>query len=65
MARVEDVPGFRVVVTWDGRRIDVKANCPLHVQLVMLDTGHAIVLNKFASGGPGAQEIARQLRGEA
>ena len=65
MPEVQDVPGARILIVWDGKRIEMRANVPAHVAVLMTAAAARLALDKFLGGPAGARDIASILRGES
>lgn len=65
MPDVQEIPGSRVLIMWDGKKIVVRANVPPHVALIMTDAAHELALRKFLSQGGTAADLVRAMKGES
>ena len=63
MAKIEEVQGARVLVVWNGNRIELRANVLPLVQIAMLEGALKIALESFFRRGPGPAGIADLLQG--
>ena len=50
---------------WDGKKIEMRANVPVHVAVLMTAAAARLALDKFLGGPAGARDIASILRGES
>ena len=62
MPKVEEIQGARVLVVWNGYRIELRANVLPLVQIAMLEGALKIALESFFTKGPGPAGIADLLR---
>ncbi len=65
LAKIQDIPAARILIVWDGKKIEIRANVLPHVALIMTDAAHELALRKFLGAGGSASDIARVLRGES
>ena len=63
MPKVEQVAGARILIVYNGQRVEVQANCDTSAQLLMLTIATRLVVDKALGGGRGARDIADLLRG--
>ena len=63
MPNVEGIQGARVLVVWNGNRIELRANVLPLVQIAMLEGALKIALESFFTKGPGPGGIADLLQG--
>jgi hypothetical protein len=64
-AKIEAVQGARVLIVWNGSRLELRANVAPLVQIAMCEGALKIALESFFTKGPGPAGIEDLLRGGA
>ena len=65
MPDVQEIPGARVLIVWDGKKIEMRSNVAPHVAVIMTDAAHELALRKFLSQGGTAADLVRAMKGES
>ena len=63
MPKIEEVQGARVLIVWNGNRLELRANVAPLVQIAMCEGGLKIALEKFFRSGLPSTELAGLLGG--
>ena len=61
--KIETLQGARVLIVWNGNKVELRANVPPLVQIAMLEGALKIALESFFTKGPGPGGIADLLSG--
>ncbi len=61
MGKVEEVQGARVLIVWDGKKLDVRSNCPPHVGLLMAVSAQRLLTDQFLKSTPQLPDWARKV----
>jgi len=63
MGKIETLQGARVLIVWNGNRVELRANVPPLVQIAMIEGALKIALESFFRSGPGPGGIQDLLAG--
>ena len=63
MPKVESIQGARVLIVWNGHKVELRANVLPLVQIAMIEGALQIALEAFFRKGPGPGGIADLLQG--
>ncbi len=63
LPKVETIQGARLLIVWNGSKLELRANVPHLMQIAMLEGGLRIALDGFFRGGQPSTELGRLLGG--
>jgi len=63
MPKVEEIQGARLLLVWNGNRLELRSNAPPLMQIAMLEGGLRIALDGFFKRGQPSRDLNDLLRG--
>ena len=63
MPEVQEIAGARLLIVWNGNRLELRSNAPPLMQIAMLEGGLRTALDGFFRRGQPSKDLAEVLRG--